>query len=88
MAPTQPDTEPDSGFKSARVIIEVVAGIIPKTPEPEFTRRYAITSDDWHNSTDQAALMGECIGKAQGYAATLMMRPDRLNWVETTWLWL
>lgn len=34
-------------MEAARLIIEVTCGVIPGTPEPEFTRRWAITSAEW-----------------------------------------
>jgi hypothetical protein len=77
-------------MKSARVIVEVVAGLLPgKDPDPEFTRRYAITSEQWQQAGEkQLELLAEVTGKAQGYAALLMLQPDRLNWVRTDWIWL
>lgn len=75
-------------MESAKLIIEVVAGLLPgKDPEPEFTRRWAITSQEWHESQDQSGLLAERNGQAQGYAALLMLQPDRLNWVRTDWIW-
>lgn len=74
---------------TARVVIEVVAGLIPgMNPEPEFTKRFTITSQEWADTDDQAALLKKVNGEAQAYAAELMMRPDRLNWVRTDWIWL
>lgn len=79
-------------MESARVIVEVVAGLIPgKDPEPEFTRRWAITSQEWQEAqaNDKSGeLLATVNGKAQGYAALLMLQPDRLNWVRTDWVWL
>lgn len=76
-------------MESARVIVEVVAGIIPQKPEGEFTRRYAITSKEWQEAGErQSQLLAEVNGKAQGYASLLMLQPDRLNWVRCDWLWL
>ena len=79
-----------SDTQSARLIVEVVAGVIPQQPDPVLTRRYAITSAEWHDADGerQAELLAEVNGKAQGYAALLMLQPDRLNWVRTDWLWL
>lgn len=77
-------------MEQARVIVEVVAGLIPQQPEPEFTQRWAITSNEWHGLADdveRAKLLAETNGKAQGYAGWLMMQPDRLNWVRTDWIW-
>lgn len=73
--------------ESVRVVVEVAAGVIPQKPDPEFTRRYIITSAQWQEAKDQAALLAEVNGQAQGYAGLLMMQPDRLNWVRTDWLW-
>ena len=84
-------TEPIAGgeFKAARVLIEVKAGIIPGTPMPEFTKVYAITSEEWNaDGQDQHALLAERNGQATGYATLLMLQPDRLNWVCTEWIWL
>lgn len=79
--------------ESARVIVEVVAGLIPgKDPDSEFTRRWAITSEEWRKAGEtphgQSELLATVNGKAQGYAALLMLQPDRWNWVRTDWIWL
>jgi hypothetical protein len=93
-APAGPQTEPiDGGSKSVsvRVMIEVVAGLVPGTPMPEYTRRWAITSAEWQTAHAQdagAVLLAERNGQAQGYAALLMLQPDALNWVRTDWIWL
>lgn len=85
-----------SKARSARVIIEVVAGLLPgKDPDPEFTRRYAVFSDDWaaaeavvDDPAAQARLLAETNGRALGYAALLMMQPARVNWVRTDWIYV
>lgn len=79
--PGQPET--------ARVIIEVVAGVIPERPIPEYTRRYVITSTEWAvDPEERSGLLAERNGRAQGYAGLLMLQPDVLNWVRTDWIWL
>lgn len=76
-------------MESARVIIEVVAGLIPgRDPDPSLTRRWGLTSVEWAEAEDQSAALAELNGRAQGYASLLMMQPDRLNWVRTDWIWL
>jgi hypothetical protein len=77
-------------MESARVVVEVVAGLLPgRDPEAEFTRQYAITSAEWNaEGADQSRLLAEVNGRAQGYAMLLMLQPDRLNWVRTDWFWL
>ena len=74
---------------TARVIVEVVAGLLPgKNPNPELTHRWAITSTQWYGCEDRTALLAECNDKALEYAKSLMMRPDLLNWVRLDWIWL
>ena len=78
----------DAQPEAARVIIEVVAGVVPQHPIPERTRRYVVTSRQWQEAEDQAALLAELNGRANGYAALLMMQPDQFNWVRVGWNWL
>lgn len=76
---------------ATKLMIEVVAGVLPCTPMAEHTRRWFWTSDD------QAALeRGEAqaeekwiriAGESREYAATLE-NPRKLNWVRRDWLWL
>ena len=77
--------------ESVRVAVDVVAGVVPGTPMPEFSRRYFITSADWYAAADtpegQATLLAEMNGKAQGWASYLMLCPDQFNWVRTDWVW-
>jgi hypothetical protein len=79
--------------ETARVLLEVTAGIIPNRPEPELTRQWALTSAEWQKAREapesrEGQVLSEFNGKAQGYAGWLMMQPDRVNWVRTDWLWL
>jgi hypothetical protein len=77
--------------ESARVVVEVHAGVVPGTAEPEYTRRWALSSSAWQAAADsgtQSEALAELNGKAQGYAGLLMLQPDRLNWVRTDWLWM
>lgn len=75
-------------MESAKAVLEVVAGVIPERPEQELTRRWVITSKQWEDAPDKAALLAEANGRGLGYAALLMLQPDRLNWVRADWLWL
>jgi len=84
--------------RTARVVVEVLAGLLPgKDPDPLFTRRYVIHSDEWADAMAKAdrdggaainRLLAETNGQAQGYAGMLMMQPDRLNWVRVDWIYL
>jgi hypothetical protein len=76
---------------AAKLIIEVVAGVIPNQPMPEYTRHWEWTSED------QALLDagdGEAReryialhGASREYAASLE-DPRRVNWVRRDWVWL
>jgi hypothetical protein len=83
---------------TARVLLEVTAGLIPQRPEPELTRQWAISSREWRAAGEAAAsdleagrqseLLAERNGRALAYANLLMLQPDRVNWVQTSWIWL
>jgi hypothetical protein len=81
-------------MKSARILIEVVAGIIPGTPIPEHTKKFAITSDVWYaegeyeNRKEEAKMeVLKVYGLAQEYMRNLM-NPQALNWVRLDWIYL
>lgn len=75
-------------MNSTKVIVEVMAGVIPGQPEEEHTRRWALSSDEWEAAGDKASeKLAVLNGQAIGYAALLMLQPDRFNWVRTDWLW-
>lgn len=78
----------------ARVIIEVVAGVIPGTPIPEHTKRFGVSSDAWYgqgkyeNNLEEARMeILQVYGTAQEYARNLM-NPQILNWVKLEWVYL
>lgn len=55
-------------------------------PEPEHTRQFALTSEEWRAGGAEAlkALNDEALQ----YAAELMLMPDRFNHVRVDWLWM
>jgi hypothetical protein len=78
-------------MESAKLIIEVVAGLVPGTPMPEYTRRWG-----WSGADQEALNKGDkeaeekyirIAGESREYAASLE-DPRRLNWVRRDWLWL
>lgn len=84
--PGTPDRKPP--LNRVRCTVDVVAGVVPGTPDPEFTRQYFIYSEEWTAATaDHALLLTELAGRASAYATYLMLRPDQVNWVKTEWLW-
>ena len=75
--------------ESVRCGVDVVAGVLPGTPEPEWTRQWFITSQEWNaENADQAQLLTDLAGKATAWATYCMLQPDRLNWVRVEWLWM
>lgn len=75
-------------MERARILLEVTAGLIPGRVMPEYTKRWAITEEEWQNEATRAATLAERNGQMQGYAALLMLQPDTLNWVRTDWIYL
>jgi hypothetical protein len=80
--------------ENARLLVEVTAGLIPQRPDPEYTRLFALTEWEWAAARaaevtgKEMEAIASVNGRAQGYAAMLMLQPDRVNWVRTDWIWL
>lgn len=85
--------------ESARVIIDVQVGVMPGEPEPQFTRRWVITSDEWEEAQARDAVCDDAhafsslllltsrAAAADEYAR-LVRNPARFNWVRTEWTWM
>lgn len=84
------DIDAALAYTSARIGIEVTAGLIPGKPDPEFTRKWFITSDVWQKlnegDADARAHFIRVSGESREYAATLE-DPRRLNWVRRDWVY-
>lgn len=75
-------------MQTTRCAVQVDAGLLPGTPESEYTKVWVIQSEAWNApDADQGTLLSELIGKATDYSVFLMMQPDRFNWVRTEWVW-
>lgn len=76
---------------SSTVTIEVAAGVVRDTPDLGFTRRWTITTDEWHEAAggepNQMSLLAKRAGEAEAYAHVLMLQPERFNWVRMIWHW-
>jgi hypothetical protein len=67
-------------FVPTRCVWEVLAGVVPSLPMPEFTRRFTFTAND----PDERFLAA----KAEAYAyAESLTDPSKLNWVRVDWVW-
>lgn len=78
---------------TTRIVIEVKAGVIPRTPMPEYTKQFVITSDVWYaqghyEGKEEEARMEilRTYGFAQEYARNLM-NPQAVNWVNMEWIY-
>lgn len=78
-------------MEAAKLIIEVMAGMIPGKPDEQYTKRWG-----W-SSVEQAKLVKgdpaakeqyiRIAGESREYAASLE-NPQVLNWVRRDWIWL
>lgn len=72
-----------------KLIIEVVAGVLPNEPMPEYTKRFGLTGDDLDRMREakDSSASDRAHGEALMYAVGLM-DPSRVNWVRLDWIWL
>ncbi len=79
------------GSEPLKCAIQVFAGLVPGTPEPEFTRSWYWTGKDQEAlaAGDEAARTKwiAIAGESREYAASIE-DPRRLNWVRREWIWL
>lgn len=74
-------------MSTAKVLIQVQAGLVPGSPLPEYTKTWGITSDEWEAAENPGALLWERVDAAQDLARQLM-NPNHVNWVRLDWVWL
>lgn len=81
-------------MEALRILIEVTAGVIPGAAMPEYTKTFAITSDEWYaqgkydGKAEEAKLeILKIYGFAQEYMRNLM-NPQAVNWVQLNWIYL
>jgi hypothetical protein len=83
----------ESTEQRVRIVIEVVAGLVPNKPIPDLTRRFTISSDAWYKqgefeSDPESAEIEvmKAYGFAQEYMRTLW-NPSKVNWVQCNWIY-
>jgi hypothetical protein len=69
-----------------QAIYEVVAGIIPNTIDPEYTRRYASGRGDDFNLQDMLKAWHDAVAYAL-YLQLLCAEGRAVNWVRIDFLW-
>lgn len=81
-------------MEPARVLLEVVAGMIPGQAMEEFGRTWAITSEEWETAeavNGQMQLLLDRYAEAQMYALNLAIDSASglaPNWIRFDWIWL
>lgn len=70
-------------MKSAKLILEVHAGIIPGEPMSEYARQWSLSAEE----VQDAEAYGAAVGAASYYALTLQ-QPQIVNWVRFEWIYL
>jgi hypothetical protein len=68
-----------------KAIIEVQAGALPGIPDPDLTRRWHSSAEEWDAVSSVEALLAGRYALAQAYARELL-DPVRVRWSRTTWL--
>jgi hypothetical protein len=75
--------------QSARCAWEVTAGLIPGQSQPNFTRRWGLTSEEWESKEGLELFFGR-EGEASGYARYLQVlccQGRAVNWVRIDFIW-
>lgn len=76
-------------MESAKVIIQVTAGMILGVPMSEYDKSWRVSSKEWEEKTLPYLL--EVIGKANSYALYLQLLSANgfsPNWVHVEYTWL
>lgn len=69
----------------AKIVIEVVAGIIPQQPIAKYSKAFVVTEAMWEDRNGEETM--KVYGFAQEYMRTLW-NPRSLNWVALNWTYL
>ncbi len=70
---------------TARILLEVVAGLIPGQPLPEHTKQFAISEEEWEDESGIPVM--RTYGFVQEYMRNLW-HPQKVNWVRCDWIYL
>lgn len=80
-------------MERVRIIIEVVAGVLPGTPMTEYSKQFVIPSDIWYaqgtfeGKKEEAQMeIYKVYGLAQEYMRSLW-DPQIINWVKLEWIY-
>jgi hypothetical protein len=91
-------------MESAKLLVEVCAGLVPGTPIPELTKRWCITGHEWQATNnrenlpaDPIAALAEVNKRLEPWDtvhatateyARRLMNPGAVNWVRLDWIWV
>lgn len=78
---------------AAKAFFEVTAGLIPNEPMPEYSKRWAYTSEDYAaDGGTQASLQNEGSRyytiQTNAHTYAKMLEKGGLNWVRVDYLWV
>jgi hypothetical protein len=78
-------------IQAMKAMIEVVAGVIPGTAMPEYSKRWGYTSGEHEQDKkvppDQPTIFSQRLQEAHDYAMGLS-NPAYVNWVRVEWIWV
>jgi hypothetical protein len=78
-------------IQAVKAMIEVLAGVIPGTPMPEYSKRWNYTSGEYEQDKkvppDQPTIFSQRLQAAHDYAMGLS-NPAYVNWVRVEWIWV
>lgn len=77
-------------MRTARILIEVQAGMIPGHPDPEYTKKWTVTSEEWDEGRGLQTVLDR-LAVANAYALKLQidsMSGLAPNWTQTDYVWL
>lgn len=78
-------------LEAAKAFIEVVAGVLPGTPMPEYTKRWGYTSSEFEKDRNheppEDTIFQKRLKEAHDYAISIT-HPAYVNWVRVDWIWV
>jgi len=78
-------------MKACKAIFQVTAGVIPKEPMAEYTKRWSYDTEDYERDTktpkDQPTIFSVRLREAHDYAM-MLSNPAYVNWVRVDWIWV
>lgn len=71
----------------------MVAGVIPGTPIPEYSKQWSYNNDDYENDVvsydggETPSILDRYLKEAHDYSISIT-QPRYVNWVRLEWIWI